>query len=576
MGFLASMVGARDAESKGMSTLELFKQVFGTNSALTGDSITWKTALQVSTVLACARVIAEGIAQVPLKLFRESPDGLSRTPAKDHPLYRLLSRRPNPWQSSFEWRETVGLHLVLAGRHYSFINRLGNKIVELIPIEPQYVTVTRAPDWTLSYTVRGENGGEETYPAETILHLRGPSWNGWQGLEAIQLIREAIGLSIATERAHALLHKNGVSPSGTWSVEGSLNETQYKALRDHIVRNNTGDNRSMPMIVDRGAKWLAQAMSGVDAQHVETRKHQVEEVCRALRVMPIMVGHSDKTATYASAEQMFLAHVVHTLTPWCTRIEQAIDVQLLTEKDLNEGLYANFALQGLMRGAMKDRGEYFARALGAGGSPAWMTQDEIRGLEELNPMGGSAAALPIPTNVGGAQDAPTPDQVAKDLRFSDMEHKLAALERQKPPEINVTLNQEPVAITVAPSPVNVKGGDINVQAPKAPEVTVNSPEVKVHTPVQVDIHAPPAELKVAPPPNVQIDVHVPPQPAPVVQNTVNLPPQPAPSVTLEATLPPLDISVTLPPRRTKSETDITRDASGNIVKSLTNSTETDA
>jgi HK97 family phage portal protein len=126
-------------------------------------------------------------------------------------------------------------------------------------------------------------------------------------------------------------------------------------------------------------------MTGVDAQTLESRRFQVEETCRPFRVMPIMIGHADKTTTYASAEQMFLAHVVHTLAPWCERIEQAIGIGLL-DSDRDVGVYAKFNLNGLMRGAFKDRMEGYARALGAGGSPPWMEVNEIRALEEINPV----------------------------------------------------------------------------------------------------------------------------------------------------------------------------------------------
>ena len=152
------------------------------------------------------------------------------------------------------------------------------------------------------------------------------------------------------------------------------------------------------MILDRGAKWVTTSMTGLDAQHLETRKHQIEEVCRFMGVMPIMIGYSDKATTYASAEQMFLAHVVHTLSPWYARIEQSADVNLLTERERSSGLYFKFVAAGLLRGAAKDRAEYYARALGSGGHAAWMTPDEVRSLEELNPMGGDAGNLPPPAS----------------------------------------------------------------------------------------------------------------------------------------------------------------------------------
>jgi HK97 family phage portal protein len=384
------------------NSLDLFRELYGGKLAKSGVTVNWDTALRVSTVLACARVIAQGIAQVPLKVYEETPDG-RKNPAREHPLYFLLHNRPNQWQTSFEFRETMALHMVLGRAAYAFINRLsGNRIAELILFEPGQVCPERAGDGTITYKVTAKNGAQKEYPEEAIWHVRGPSWNGWEGMDAVQLAREAIGLAISAEEQHAKLFANGVKTAGTYSVDGRLNRQQYEDLRKHIVENTTGENAGMPLIVDNGAKWLQQAWNGVDAQHIEVRRFQVEEICRAMGVMPIMVGHSDKTATYASAEQMFLAHVVHTLTPWYTRIEQSIDAYLLGERDVKRGFYAKFVAAGLLRGAMKDRAEYLAKALGAGGAPAWMTQDEVRALEELNPMGGDAAQLPKPTNVPGA------------------------------------------------------------------------------------------------------------------------------------------------------------------------------
>lgn len=402
MGFLTSRLGPRKS---GDGTLELFRDIYGDRLSKSGESVTWKTALQVTTAFACGRVIGNGLAQVPLKIMRES--GGKREPAREHPLYRKLYRKPNEWQTSFEYRETIGLHLVFVGKHYSFINRVRGQIYELIPLEPQYVEVKCAADGTLTYLVGSERGAVQEFPASAIWHLKGPSWNGWQGLEPVKLAREALGLSIATEAQHASMHANGVSMPGVYSVEGELDEKQYKHLRKFIKENHTGANQGLPMILDRGAKWMQLAMTGVDAQHLETRRFQVEEVCRAMGVMPIMVYSSDKAATYASAEQMFLAHVVHTMSPWYERLEQSIDVNLLTEQDAEAGYYSKFVVQALLRGAQKDRSESYAKALGAGGSPAYMTPDEVRELEDLNPMGGDAAVLPKPTNVGGTPKPPS-------------------------------------------------------------------------------------------------------------------------------------------------------------------------
>lgn len=156
------------------------------------------------------------------------------------------------------------------------------------------------------------------------------------------------------------------------------------------------------MILDDDAKYTPFGMTGVDAQHLETRKHQIEEICRAFGVMPIMIGHADKTATYASAEQMFLAHVVHTLSPWYERIEQSADAQLLTEEDRAAGFYTKFSPNALMRGAAKDRAEYYKAALGTTQQPGWMTRNEVRALEEMNPVPGGDQFPELITNNSGS------------------------------------------------------------------------------------------------------------------------------------------------------------------------------
>lgn len=387
--------------SRKNATLDLFREIYGSKLSKSGQPVGLKEAIRVATVFACARVIANGIAQVPLKLYREDQNG-RKEPAREHPLYRVLHRKPNPWQTSYEFRETIALHLALAGRAYAFKVIVAGQIRELIPFEPNMVTVEASKvegDMGLTYKVTGRDGQVRQFDGSLIWHLKGPSWSGWEGLDALDLAREAVGLSIAAEASQANLHKNGVQTPGVYSVEGKLSPEQYKDLRQFLKDNHAGESGGLPMIVDRGAKWLPLALSGVDAQHLETRKHQVVEVCRAMGVMPIMVFESDKAATYASAEAMFQAHVVHTLAPWWERIEQSIDCNLLTERDDRDGIYAKFVGAGLLRGSMKDRAEYFAKALGSGGAPAWMTQDEVRALEEMNPMGGDAAKLPVATNV---------------------------------------------------------------------------------------------------------------------------------------------------------------------------------
>lgn len=385
---------------KSAGSYDLIRELLGQRTSATGKTVNVKTAIEVATVFACMRVIANGIAQVPFKLMKESEDGRSRLPAKQHPLYDILQNRPNDWQTSFEYREMLAMHLVLCGNAFSFINRSNRSgVMELIPFEPGSVTVKRADDLTLTYEVRGRDGETKIFPAKSIWHLRGPSWSGWMGLEAVHLAREAIGLAMATEEQQAKLQKNGARPSGVYSVEGNLNQDQYKALKTWIDDNIGGaENTGKVLLLDRAAKFLNTSMTGIDAQTLETRRYQVEEICRFALVNPIMVGAESKNTTYASAEQMFLAHVVHCLSPHYQRIEQSANVNLLTDAERKAGYYMNFVDAGLMRGSIVSQKDVILGYTNGG----LMTANEGRALLDMNPDDDPASdKLRIPANIVG-------------------------------------------------------------------------------------------------------------------------------------------------------------------------------
>lgn len=336
------------------SSTDILRELFGQAGAKSGVTVTWKTALEATTALGCARVIAEGLAQVPFKLYRDRADG-GKDVAKDHALYTLLALKPNEFQTSYEFRETLGLHLVFCGNAFVFINRVNGRVVELLPFEPGQVTVKRQ-GWELSYEITTETGEKVPVPASDMWHLRGPSWNAWRGLDGVRLAREAIGLALATEEHGARMFSNGARVGGVLSTDATnLSEDQVKRLRESWEKMQGGSaNAFKTAILWGGLKWQAMAMPNDQAQLIEQRKFQVEEICRAFRVMPIMVGYSDKAATYASAEQMFLAHVVHTMGPWYARLEQSAAVHLLSDQEREQGFYFKFVLNALLRGAARE------------------------------------------------------------------------------------------------------------------------------------------------------------------------------------------------------------------------------
>ena len=359
-----------------------------------GYNVTDKTALQVSTVLACVKVIADGCATAPLHVYREKSDG-TRERATNIPEYRLLSRRPNAWQTSFEWRRQMTIHAALTGAALSIKTRSGgNQVQELIPVEPGRWDVTQVSRYELRYRCWDEFGLIGTFAPEDVFVLNGVQWSWVRALNAVALARSAIGLSIATERSQEKFHENGMRPSGLYSMEGTLTPEQHDRLTAWLKARNSGPERAgVPLVLDRNAKWTTTAMSGVDAQHLETRRMQVEEICRAYGVFPIMVGHSDKAATFASSEAFFAAHLVHTLAPWHTAWTQRIDEMLL---DGSGPLFAEFDTRYLRAGSMKDRAMW-ARTMAEMGI---YTRNELRDEEGKDPLPGLDEPL-TPLNMGG-------------------------------------------------------------------------------------------------------------------------------------------------------------------------------
>lgn len=368
-------------------------------STVAGMAVTEKTALQVSTVLACVKVIADGCATPDLHVFREKKDG-SREKASNIPEYRLLSRRPNEWQTSFEWRRMMTMHAALTGTGLSIKVRGDNgRVRELIPVQPGRWDVRKVSRYEIRYRCYDEFGLIGEFAADDVFLLNNVQWDWLQSMDAVVLARQAIGLAMATEKSQSAMHENGLRPSGIYSVDGTLSKEQHEALTTWLKAKTGVEKLGTPMVVDRNAKWVSTAQTGVDAQHVETRRLQIEEICRAYGVFPIMVGHSDKAATFASSEAFFAAHVKHTLAPWHKAWTQRFDEMLL---DGSGPLFAEFDVRYLMAGAMKDRAQW-ARTMAEMGI---YTRNEIRDEEGKDPLPGLDEPLtPMNMNSGGTANA---------------------------------------------------------------------------------------------------------------------------------------------------------------------------
>ena len=364
----------------------------------TGLNVNADNAMRVSAVYACVRILAESVGQLPLILYRRRDDG-GKERVTDHESIRVVARRPNPWQTSFEWRETMQGHLALRGNAYSFINRLGRGTLrELLPISPDRVTVKQEDNFEVLYEVNMPDGRLQAFKADQILHFRGLSSNGFTGLSPVALHREAMGLAMATEKHGGRLFGNGAQPLGALQHPGELGKEGRDNIRDSFDETYAGvDNAFKTLILEEGMEWKSLGMTNEDSQFLETRKFQVNEIARIFRIPPHMIADLEK-ATFSNIESQAREFVKYSLSPWLVRWEQMLNRALLTEDEQDE-LFFEFLVDGFLRGDTKARHDSYKTAILTG----YFTRNEVRLLENRNPLPGLDEPL-TPMNMKDGED----------------------------------------------------------------------------------------------------------------------------------------------------------------------------
>ncbi|GGH24484.1 phage portal protein [Cribrihabitans marinus] len=344
------------------------------------------TAMEVSAVFCAVRVIAEGVASMPLALKEDTygSDDLKRTRVlRDHWAHKLLNDRPNPWMTSYEFVEWMTMQAALGKAALAVKNTVRDEVRELIPVPHGAWSVEQTSSSGLVYRVTFIDGTSEVFSERQVFVVRGPSLDGYSALPAVKAAGDAIALAMVTEQQQKSFVAGGINPSGFLTIEpGVKPEVREKLKNSFSTQFRAGGDGGIGLL-DFGAKFEPMTMTSVDAQLLETRRFQIEEIARAFRVQPIMLMQADKAATYASAEQMFRMHVTHTLMPWVRRWEEALRRDIL---GLSNSLYFDFDERSLLRGDHKDQAEYYTKALGAGGQGAWMKPNEVRVDMGLNPV----------------------------------------------------------------------------------------------------------------------------------------------------------------------------------------------
>lgn len=424
---------SRDKPQDSVSAAPTF--YFGTSNA--GKAVNPRQAIQVSAVYACVRVIAETIASLPIGVYEDTDDGTKRV--KDHPLYRIIHDEPNNEMTSFIWRETMLTHLLLWGNSYCQIIRSGRgAVVGLYPLLPDHMEVDRDTDGVLTYTYTTRDGNVVDLRPSDVLHIPGLGFDGIMGYSPIALEKNAIGLGIAAEEYGSSFFKNGARPSGVLTHPNTVKDP--KRLRESWAAAYGGSsNGSKVAVLEENMTFSPISIPNNEAQFLETRKFQVEEICRIYRVPPHMIGDLSRS-TFSNIEHQSIDFAVHTIRPWLVRIEQAMNRILFPEKEKGK-YYVQFNMDGLMRGDYKSRMEGYAIARQNG----WMSANDIRALENMNPIpdeeGGNTYLINgnmLPINICGLTQVisavGTAQAIAQSADGEEQQTDEGGQQEQQPPE----------------------------------------------------------------------------------------------------------------------------------------------
>lgn len=422
MGFLARMMAASEGDLLDnpdvWTTTEGFTIANPVSSA--GVLVNASRAWQISAVHACIRVLAEDVASLPLDVFRRKANG-DRVKVPDHPLYDVLHRQPNNWQTSFEWRETMMGHVLLRGNAYSEIVPGPKGFVgQLIPLHPDFVFPMLRDNGTMAYSFRPPGKEPRTLLQHEVFHLRGISDDGIVGLFPLELQREVFGTAIATEEYGASMFRNGAQLGGIITHPKTLQKAGRDRIRKMLKRFTGSQNAFKTLLLEEDMKWTQVAMRARDAEFMLSRKFSVIEICRAFRMQPHKIQDLERS-TFSNIEHQAIEHVVDTVRPWLVRWEQAISRDLILRPNT---FYAEFNVDALLRGDIASR----YTAYGIGVERGWLTRNEVRERENMNSLEGLDTPL-RPLNLGDGTKVPEEDVQPNDSNEREAQFVKAAAER---------------------------------------------------------------------------------------------------------------------------------------------------
>lgn len=373
--------------------------------SIAGKFVDELTALQVSAVFACVRLISQNVATLPIFVYKRETNLDDKKKYPDHPLYPLIHDRPNKIMTAAIWKQTMVAHLLLWGNHFSLIDYLGSDPVAAWPLQPDRMRVLMSYGGNLKYEYQTADGTKE-YAAEQIFHPKIFSADGVTGISAIQNCKQTIGLSMSAEEYGAGLFRNGGRPSGVLKLkEGELTEEAGQRLRESWERIHSGTgSMGRVAILEEGMDYAAITLNMQDTQFLQNRKFQVQDICRIFGVPPHLVQEIDQP-TYASVEAQKDEFLTFTLRPIMVLIEQELNLRFLGGQDARYTAAFNF--QGFLRSDIKTRYEAYA----IGRNWGWLTVNDICRLEDMNTIGpeGDKRLQPLNMTPSSGERPPTPD-----------------------------------------------------------------------------------------------------------------------------------------------------------------------
>ena len=382
MGFIAKLITRTRDKPQNRTSGSSYSFLFGGSTS--GKVVNERSSMQMTAVYACVRILAVAIAGLPLHLYRHGEDS-SKQKAKDHPHYTLLHAEPNVEMTSFVFRETLMTHLLLWGNAYAQIIRNGKgQVVALYPLMPNRMQVDRDKNGKLyyQYTTSAEDtpilqGTTVILDPSEVLHIPGLGFDGLVGYSPIAMAKNAIGMAIACEEFGAKFFANGAAPSGVLEHPGTVKDPTR--LRETWQGQFGGSaNAGKVAVLEEGMKYTPISISPEQAQFLQTRKFQINEIARIFRVPPHMLGDLEKSS-FSNIEQQSLEFVKYTLDPWVIRWEQALSRALLSAEE-KQSFFFRFNVEGLLRGDYQSRMSGYATARQNG----WMNANDIRTLEDMD------------------------------------------------------------------------------------------------------------------------------------------------------------------------------------------------